>query len=442
MNRKLFVAAAVACAVVFFDSHADVASNLLALADQHAVKVVWSRGMGSEFGFAGRYSTGHALMKFDTETGREDTLCLADEANPKFKSNVTRPVISHDGSRVLFSNAVDSSVWIIKWDGTGKRHIAKGIAGCLWFDSTTNKEYAIYAKNASLECLAAVWRVNIDDTTDTKELLPKSIFANTSNQVINPIWIDISKDGTNMVIGTGWPQITMYSLITKATTGGAGGCWPSLPRDNSYSMVVFVLSHDGFNIYPSSSSGEPSRYLSPSCPWNNKPCGENQLNFPKMSSNNPCFMALIDSRAETSGQGPGNVMVFKFDSALTTFKGSAVVTSSRMDGFCDVWINPDMPTGTPEAGVRSAIKTASAGIPLTLTRGNCPEIIFTLDKPSAIDIAIFSLDGRSVGQISGDFSAGTHRCMISGDEHFTRTMYLVRQIVNGAQTHVELAPVF
>jgi hypothetical protein len=408
---------------------ADVASDLRNLADNHDVKVVWSRGDGSEFGFAERYLTGQCLMKFDTKTGIEDTVCYAD-ADPK-KSNITRPTISHDGTKILFSNVVDSSVWILNWDGTGKHRIAHGVAGCLWYDSASNKEYAIYAKNANLECLAAVWRVNINDTSDTKEVLPKSVIAATANQVINPIWIGVSKDGTSMVCGLGWPTITMYSLVTQKSINGGGGCWPSVPYDNSNRLVIFVLSHDGFNVYPAGES--TAKYIGPTCPWNNQPCGENQLNFPKMSSNNMQFMSLIDSRAESSGQGPGSIMVFKFDTSLTTFLGSAVVTTSKKDGFSDVWIGDTIdPTGIKSHDNKNTMAASNSTVALSLFNANRTEAVLTLQNSATVEITVFTLSGQLAQHIKGQYAAGMHRFALSSGDRKASTTYLANVKVNGA----------
>jgi hypothetical protein len=419
---------------------ADVTGDLLKLSDNHRVKVVWSRGSGAEFGFAERYTTVHCLMKFDTKTGKEDTVCYANADS--LKSNVTRPTISHDGQKIMFTNVVDSSVWIINWDGSDKHRIAHGVAGCLWYDTASGKEYALYAKNANLECLAPVWRVNINDTTDTKEVLPKSVIASTPNQVINPIWLGVSKDGKSMVCGIGWPQIAMYSLETLKPVNGAGGCWPSVPYDNSNRLVVFVLSHDGFNVYPAGAS--TSTYLGPTCPWNNKPCGENQLNFPKMSSNHKQFMSVIDSRTESSGQGPGSIMVFKFDTTLTTFLGSAVVTTSKRDGFSDVWIDSIVDsTKISEGSVinksRGALVPAAS---INISNGKLREAVFTLPEAAIVEIAVFSLSGQSIMNIKGQYSAGMHRLPLSLANHQTSMTCLSYIKVNGIIIKNLTLPVF
>jgi len=130
------------CAVVATSSYesalASLASDLSDLSGGSRVKVVWSDG--SSLG-GWRTGTSMTLKGFDTQAGSVVTIKGS-------TSNYSRPLITYDGTRVVYTNQSTGKVYVCGWNGSNTTEVFGGYGGCLWYDASSGKEYVVAAKGA------------------------------------------------------------------------------------------------------------------------------------------------------------------------------------------------------------------------------------------------------------------------------------------------------
>lgn len=117
----------------------DTASGVLRLTGART-RIVWAHQVKGEPKRWGSGSSEFALMGFDTEQ-RATRVILP---GPDSYAN---PSITADGSRVVFTDAGDGTIYAVDWNGANRTKLASGFALCAWVDPATGVQW-IYAGKA------------------------------------------------------------------------------------------------------------------------------------------------------------------------------------------------------------------------------------------------------------------------------------------------------
>jgi hypothetical protein len=300
----------------------DISERLKEVTGTDRVKVVWSRTDNNLFGFPDgnrNFTKNQILVGFDTDKGIEDTILST-------ARNYQRPLISHDGSRIVFSDVDEGKIYSVEWkENATPVEIGSGVAGCLWYDKSTNKEFVIYLSSSPYNCRlqgrCPIKKMNIDDTTEDDVF-----FNGNRNNTVNAHWLCVSSDAK--VIGDvwGWPNcynIKMFNTNSNGTIlAKAQGCWTSMPFDTSYRLMLLNLSHTGWKIYGPDNSVDSVKTGS-----------INHLKIGSYETNVIC--ATQGMSAENPSEG-GYVIVFRANNNLSAITDSVTITTSKNNGFPDV----------------------------------------------------------------------------------------------------------
>jgi hypothetical protein len=396
---------AVAANLSFAADPATVAGRLETMAGaEKNVKVVWVRGTkpGAEMGYLANPNPSCVLMGYDSKKGVEDTIS-------KTVKNYTRPLITADGKRIVYSSTTDTTVNIVNWDGTNSRIITKGLAGCLWFDTLSRREFAVCVKECFLECKENVVLVDLYDTTNIKASIGTTVGGAALR--IHPHLTTISGDGKFLCLDyTGNGSSNNQALVNSANSNilvgmlTMNGFWPSTPYDTSYRMIYFSNStRDSIRVMERGSNVK-SIPLDFCIPEEN--CAVGHL---KMAGYNPSLAAYV-----VGSQNVGSVVVIKFNAAFSAITDTVTVSAPMKNGFPDVWtpsfnVEPDtiaLVTGIP--GHAQPVHSSSI-LQVTTVRGALPCAVLTLASADKVSAVLYTITGRIVWRMdSGLLDAGVH----------------------------------
>jgi hypothetical protein len=307
---------------LFTVARADRARKLKELTGKDHVKVVWSRSESNVFGFPPM--TGgedQKLMGFDTETGTTHTIL-------EKTSNYQRPMLTRDGRHVVYSHINDEKVYIVDWKGEqAPVELADGLAGCLWYDEALDKEYVIYAYECGPTGTCEIHKLSLDGSGEDVCVFNKGIIENRNDggeETTSGHFLCMSRDGK--VIGGlwGWPTVSFYNIESGNIVKSTDGCWPSLPYDNTYRLLVFTGDHTALRVFDT-----------PGAQATTIPTG--RCEHPRLASYSTDILCLTRGMQEEGGKSGGYVQVIKLDPNLEKMIDSVNVTSVVQDGFPDLW---------------------------------------------------------------------------------------------------------
>jgi hypothetical protein len=193
------------CIGVIALADAAIRDDILALTGNKRTKIVWSRQTD---GVNGAYGIGHTfrLMRFDTDVGTE-----ADVRGNT--GSYFRAKLSWDGNTIYYN--VGSDLYKVGFDGTNNTLVATAVVlGCLWYDSTTGKEYAFAATGSgalsSDNTDADLYKIDLANPA-TRTLVFSNAFA--------PIWLSVSRDGRKLGGNFPWDGAGSGSGLLDVATG-------------------------------------------------------------------------------------------------------------------------------------------------------------------------------------------------------------------------------
>lgn len=160
-----------------------------------------------------------------------------------------KPLITPDGKRVVYSDHAADKVFVINWDGTGKRVVCDGFAVDVWADPTSDTEW-VYVCRRGLPrdhyVYRDVARVQLDN--------PKVREPVWNKTQISPDNFQLSADGLRAAGEFPWPNSGIADLAARTWSKRSTGCWASIAPDNSYLCAVFDGPHRNWQMH--SSDGE------------------------------------------------------------------------------------------------------------------------------------------------------------------------------------------
>lgn len=340
--RSLFIKRMIALSIFSFSLQvqsisADIASHLDSMAAKKFVRVVFAQSESNVFGFPNTSSSNELmLLGYSTDTKSIDTL-------QSTRANYQRPLITHDGSRVVYSQVSGntSTIYVINWEKNDTPvKITNGLAGTLFHDGVN--EYIIYAANCGLKGNCQIKKINIDKPAEDSVIFNKTMIS----LMVNGHWLDVSADMKSIadVWGYGTGGVGVYDIASaaKIVTGG-NGCWPSMPYDSTKRVIRLTDHHDGWSVHGLASSADTGTFG----PY------EDGLDHLKFASYSTDLICSITGNGGGSDYG-GNITIWKVDSTLRRVVDSVTITSALKYGFPDLWAGDSImvriPSGISQKG--------------------------------------------------------------------------------------------
>lgn len=301
-------------------------------------RVVWvqDRGEGDDMHQKG---WDHALMTFDTETGRTRELVPP-------RDQINRPLISPDGEYIVFSRRRDDSIHRVAWTGGAPVRISSGFALAVWREPATRRDWLYAAVDRSRSEDAPYRRIvrhPIEQPDAVEEIWRRGDVSLDS--------VHASRDGTRIGGMFPWPR----GMILDTTSGRVAqlgrGCWTSLAPDNSYILWIFDGAHR--NLFFHTEDGRRRWRV----PINTIPGGEGRKMYHPRWSNHARFM-IASGPYNTEGgrlsvKGAADkveLWVGRFDERLASVEAWARVTDNAVGDYTpDLWIAGGATSEVPPA---------------------------------------------------------------------------------------------
>ena len=355
--------------IAFISSAAtdSTALKLKKLTGKDRVKVVYAScavGHGSDFPPQDFYRD-EILEGFDTDRGIQDTL-------QSTRSNYMNPLITHDGKRIVYSrieaasSATDSVfTYVAAWGkDSASRKVGKGFTACLWYDSASKKEYAVYTTRADG---GSIRKIDLDNP-------PADSLMYTPGAGLVPLWLRISADGNYFAGLFGQFGSAPYEVITRkgsAQVVNSEGCWPSMPYDNSLRLVKTIADHDRWEVKaPGDDIG-----VQPSDNGSIALIG-GQFSELRMATYCTDIFLLVTGSGDN---GTGAIRIIKTDSTLVKCTGAFTMPLSG-NNKChhpDVWVGASSPTAArqnPRQNTMTPFKTGAGLSTTDLYTASCRKV--------------------------------------------------------------------
>ena len=315
-------------------------------------RLVWCQdaGDGSD---AGAQGNNLRLMGFDTEDGLGERCILAGP------SNFSRPIITPDGRKVIFSNRREQKIYAVNFDGSGLQELAAGVALAAWRDRATETDWIYAGKENSRSdyfnsAITAVRRFRLD-----KPEVAGNVWGKTPVNLDN---FQLSADGRCAGALFPWPTAGLAALPDGEWKKIGDGCWPSLAPDNSLLMWIFDGAHRNLTMFRTG-TGERWTINIASLPG----IDGYEVYHPRWSSH-PRFMVMTgpykvgeSSNRIRGGGREVEIYLGRFSADHGKIEKWARVTrNGHADFFPDAWIAAAEHAGADAAGASSAAVTDSA----------------------------------------------------------------------------------
>ena len=203
---------------------ADVKQDIRSLAGAPA-KIAWLQETGTN-----KYK----MLGFDTEDNSGERV-IEDEVQ-----YYCLPLITYDGSRIVYTDRGNKKVYVINWNGSGKKLITSGIALDYWADASTGKEW-IYVVPDYAKTVKPVKRFQID-----KPSVSELIWDKTS---VSYCFFIISGDGKRAGGCFPWSDCGLGVLPNKSWKKFGTGCFASISPDEKYNVWIFDGLHRNVTMY-------------------------------------------------------------------------------------------------------------------------------------------------------------------------------------------------
>jgi hypothetical protein len=193
------------------------------------VRLVWCQDAGDGTD-AGAEGTNLRLMGFDANDGKGERIILRD------LSNYARPLLTPDGSRVVFSNRREQKIHVVGFGGSGLKSLTNGFALAVWRDTLTETDWVYAGSPVSNQ----TYVVNIRRFRLDKPEITETVWSKTPLDTDN---FQLSADGKHACGTFPWPDCGVAALPDREWRKFGDGCWPSLSPDNNLLLWIFDGAH-------------------------------------------------------------------------------------------------------------------------------------------------------------------------------------------------------
>jgi hypothetical protein len=293
-------------------------------------RLVWVQGDGTD-----PYAAGNSLvlMGLDTEDGKGERVILGE------KGSYLKPLLISNGKRILYSShgkdPADLSLFVVNWDGTGKREITKGFALAVWIETANGRDWVYVGTDNSTKTpfdFRTVTRFPVDQSAERQLVWNKTLVSGDTFQV--------SGDGRTAGGLFPWPNAGIASLPNGDLKTVGEGCWTAF-RDAGVGLFWFFDgSHRNVIMM------DRSRDRRWTVPLNGAPGFDNPEVYHPRWANHPRFVAISGpyNRGGTnqvrSGGAQAEIYLGRFSADYSRIEAWARVTQNAGgDSYPDVWID-------------------------------------------------------------------------------------------------------
>jgi hypothetical protein len=292
-------------------------------------RVVWTQdgGKGTDIGSKGDRLI---LMGYDSHDGLGERPILSKRAN------YAKPLITPLGNRVVFSNRLQGSVFVVNWDGSGLRKLGKGFALATWIDPDTRIEWVYVGTDEVTDPIRyeGVTRYQIDRWDVSEVVWDKRRVSGDTFQV--------SADGRLAGGLFPWPNAGIVELPNGSWRRLGRGCWTSLAGGGTPLFWYFDGSHRNLTVV------EMDRDERWEVNINNAPGIDGYEIYHPRWANHPRFLTVTGpytrgKKANKIRGGGRQVEIYlgRFAADFTTVEAWVKVSNNRRaDFYPDAWIDP------------------------------------------------------------------------------------------------------
>jgi hypothetical protein len=328
------------------------ASPVRALTGAHT-RIVWVQGDGTD-----PLAAGNALVLegLDTDDAKGERVILGERAS------YVKPLLIDDGRRIVFSShgsdPADLKVFVVNWDGTGRRRLADGFALAVWEEPGSGREWVYVGTENSAknpDDFKTVSRFPIDQPGARELVWNKTPVSSDTFQV--------SADGKTAGGLFPWPQAGVAELPNGQLRTFGEGCWTAF-RDAGVGLFWFFDgSHRNVTIVD---RGANRRWM---VALNKAPGFDGAEAYHPRWANHPRFVAISGPYNQggpnqvRSGGRQAKIYLGRFSADYSRVEAWARVTENGAgDSYPDVWIDRarsphavaiaragDRPAGAPAA---------------------------------------------------------------------------------------------
>ncbi len=269
------------------------------------------------------------LMGLDTQDGRGERAILSTP------SNYSKPLITPDGRRIVFTHLQDHAIHVVDWEGTGLKKLAPGYALAVWSDPQTHRAWVYAATDGNNEAhlppFLRVFRFPLDDPGHQEPIWNQTM-VNLDN-------FQLSADGRLASGVFPWPHSGVAELPNVSWKRLGRGCWVSLTPDDSRVFWIFDGAHRNLDLF---SLRDDRRWQ---VNVSHAPGVDGAEVYHPRWSNNPRFMVMTGPHfkvgAKRLGGTESGVYVGRFNAELTRIEHWEQATfNERGDFYPDLWIDP------------------------------------------------------------------------------------------------------
>ena len=299
-------------------TRADVASDVRQLTGR-PTRLVWAQAVDQPDDLCAQGDR-FRLLGLDTEDGQGIRPILEPI------SGYSKPLFTTDGSRVVYSNRKENVVYVVDWDGSGRRKLVSGFASDVWTDRKTGVEWVLVRTgNGDQNNPIVRYRMDTPEVHET-------VWSKTANGHNLMPWFRLSADGARAADAFPWSSCGVADLNQNRWQQYAGGCWPSLAPDNSYRMFIFQGNHRAITMFDAEASNRRTIAINEAPDINGR-----DVYHPRWS-NHPRFLTM-------TGPGIGgtqaNLYLGRFDKDFNAVEEWVQIThDDKGDFYGDAWIKP------------------------------------------------------------------------------------------------------
>jgi hypothetical protein len=333
---------------------------ILGLSENKRVKIVWSEDTSGD---ANHFRGGADVFKLKGYDTQDDAIR---EILPGV-DDYTRPIITSDGERIVYTDRVENKIFVVNWNGTNRRLVVGGPdqrkAGATWYEPPPgDKEWVYYEEGGSSgdpDIFDRIERINLDDLGEVELVWDQTRVSHG--------FLAVSSDGRRVAGSFPWPDSGAIEPLYDGSGDGpiyhpptgyyiaddgsrTGGCWPTITPDERYIFGVFnryPMAHRHWNVW-SWPPGERRELDLHGVPGNEE--GWEMLQ-PRMS-NHPQFL-VIDGPYDQGPMGENNIaaggpqieiFLGKVDAGFTQVTDWVQIThNNRADFYPHAWVASSAP---------------------------------------------------------------------------------------------------
>lgn len=320
-------------------------------------RVVWVQGDGTDPYAAGDRLT---LMGFDTDDGRGERVILGE------RGSYVKPLLTPRGDRIVFSSRPTRpegpEVFIVGWDGSGLKRLAKGFALAVWQDPADRSEWVYVGTDNKEYDFATVSRFRLSDPGTPQLVWNKSMVSGDTFQV--------SSDGRFAGGLFPWPAAGVAELPNRSWRKLGDGCWSALTDAGVPLVWYFDGSHRNLTVVD---IGTNKRWT---VGINEAPGFRGAEVYHPRWSNHPRFLSISGpynqggANQVRSGGTQSEIHLGRFSQDFSRVEAWARVThNGGGDSYPDVWIDRDRsphplrPSGPPGPAATARAKSGPQTAP-------------------------------------------------------------------------------